>query len=484
MTTAESPILRQFRFGFSMVAPILIVTTLVVFLPPDGNERSDWLQFIGHFHPLVVHFPVALVLLVPILELAGRKERLSYLRQSVGFVLALATVAATAAAILGWCLGRSGGYSGSLITQHMWGGVLLCIVCWLCWWLRVRTPEPGIVYAIALVLGVSLVAWTGYRGGQLSLGPNDLTEHMPKRLRSLLGMESGGHTFASPADPNTFYGARVQPIFAARCIGCHGADKQKGNLRLDDYRGLVRGGKDGPVVVAGNPKASELFRRISLPAGNDDFMPKGKQPLSTEQLKVIEAWIEAGASDRLALNAIKNVSPASGASTPEVTFEEIDAAAVAALRSAAAPAVAQLQKQFPNVLDYDSRASADLRLDASPLGSSFGDKELTAFAPIAGQITVLDLSRTAVTDRSVNVIAAMTRLRVLRLADTAVTDVTLLRLGSMNQLESLNAYGTDVTPAVLKTIAKLPKLLHFYAGQTRIQPGPSVPGGLAGKIVF
>jgi uncharacterized membrane protein/mono/diheme cytochrome c family protein len=489
MTTPGDPILRQFRFGFAMLAPILIVTAMVAFLPPDGNERADWLQFIGHFHPLVVHFPVALVLLAPILELAGRKERLAYLRLSVEFVLALATLGATAAAILGWCLGRSGGYSGSLITQHMWGGILLCIVCWLCWFLRVRDPEPGIVYAVALVFGVGLVAWTGYRGGQLSLGPNDLTEHMPKRLRSVLGVESGDHRLgdhrlASPADPNTFYGARVQPILAAHCISCHGADKQKGNLRLDDYRGLLRGGKDGPVILAGNAHGSELFRRITLPAGNDDFMPKGKQPLSAEQVKVIEAWIEAGASEKLALNAIKNVSPTTVATPQEVSFEEIDAAAVAALRSASAPAVTQLQKQFPNVLDYDSRASADLRLDASPLGSRFGDKELTAFTPIAEQITVLDLSRTAVTDRSASVIAAMRRLRVLRLADTTVTDATLLRLGSMDQLESLNLYGTSVTPAVLKTISNLPKLAHFYAGQTKIEPGKSIPESLAGKIVF
>jgi hypothetical protein len=109
---------------------------------------------------------------------------------------------------------------------------------------------------------------------------------------------------------------------------------------------------------------------------------------------------------------------------------------------------------------------------------------LTAFTPIAEQITFLDLSRTAVTDRSASVIAAMRRLRVLRLADTTITDATLLQFGSMNQLESLNVYGTSASPAVLKTIAKLPKLSHFYAGQTRIQPGKSIPENLAGKIVF
>src|SRR5215469_6288689 len=276
---------NRFRLALVMVAPIVVVTTLATFLPPDGNERAEWVQFIGRFHPLFVHFPIALFLLVPILEIVGRSARLAYLRLSVNFVLALATLGATWAAILGWCLGRSGGYSGILITQHMWGGILLSIICWLCWLLRTQLSEHGVPYAIALALGVGLVAWTGYRGGQLSLGRNHLTEHMPSGLRSLLGVEDSSAAATWRADPNTFYGAQIQPIFTAHCINCHGADKHKGNLRLDSYQALMRGGKDGTVIRAQNTPGSELFRRITLPSNHDDFMPKGKQPLTTDQVK-------------------------------------------------------------------------------------------------------------------------------------------------------------------------------------------------------
>jgi len=469
--------------GPLMLAPILVVTTLVAFLPPDGNERAEWVQFIGRFHPLFVHFPIALFLLVPVLEIVGRGARLAYLRLSVSFVLALATLAATWAAILGWCLGRTGGYSGNLITQHMWGGVLLSIICWLCWLLRTQLREFGVAYVLALGLGVGLVGWTGYRGGQLSLGRNHLTEHMPNALRSLLGMQDSGAGSAVRVDPNTFYGARIHPIFAARCISCHGADKHRGNLRLDSYHALMKGGEDGPVIRTGNVQNSDLFRRITLPAGHDDFMPKGKPPLTADELKIIELWIGAGASDTLSVNAIKN-APSGSAVPSEVIFPAIDAAAVAKLRSAIAPAVAQLQKQFPNTLDYDARNSADLRLNASILGSRFGDRDLEAFAPVVEHIIVADLSRTAITDHSAAVIAAMKRLRVLRIMDTRITDATLLRLETLNQLESLDVYGTPITPAVLPAITKLPKLSHFYAGQTGIQPGKPVPENLAGKLVF
>src|SRR5437879_6627502 len=125
MTAPGSRILREFRFGLLMLLPILIVMMLLVFFPPDGKDREEWMQFIGRFHPLVVHFPIALFLLVPILELAGLNQRFAYLRLSVGFVLGLAMLGATVAAILGWCLARSGGYSGPLVTQHMSGGISL-----------------------------------------------------------------------------------------------------------------------------------------------------------------------------------------------------------------------------------------------------------------------------------------------------------------------------------------------------------------------
>ncbi|HXW93669.1 MAG TPA: c-type cytochrome domain-containing protein [Terriglobales bacterium] len=480
LTTPNRGFPGEFRLGFVMLAPILAVTILAAVFPPDGKERAHWVQFIGRFHPFVVHFPIALFLLVPILEIAGRSIRFTYLRLSVPFVLSLATVGASIASILGWSLARSGGYSGTLMIQHMWGGVVLSIVCCACWMLRPRL-QVSVAYATVLVLGVGLVAWTGYRGGQLSLGPNHLTEFMPNGLRALLGVEDS-HNVGS-ADPNTFYGARIQPIFSARCINCHGADKHKGNLRLDSYRALMRGGKDGPVIQTGNIQESDLLRRIKLPSNHDDFMPKGKQPLAADEVKTIELWIAAGASDTLAVNAINN-APSGSAVPAEVKFEKIDPLLVARLRSAIGPVVSQLQNQFPGILDYDSRNSAELRLNASILGIKFGDRDLETFAPVAEHIIVADFSRTSITDHSAAAIAAMKQLRVLRLIDTRLTDATLLQFETLNQLESLNAYGTAITPAVLPTIARLPKLSRFYAGQTGILPGKSVPESLVGKLVF
>ena len=444
MTLWGHRVSAQFRLGLLTLAPIVLVAVLLALLPPDGNERAEWAQFIGRFHPLAVHFPIAFILLVPILELAGLSSRFSYLRSSAGFVLGLATLSATAAAILGWCLGRSGGYSGPLVIQHMWGGISLAAVCWACWIVRARSSErgSGLIYGVVLAAGVGLVAWTGYRGGQLSLGEDHLTEHMPGRLRHALGLSKGATT--ANAGPSTFYGARVEPIFEVRCVTCHGPSKHKANLRLDSYRGVMHGGKNGPVIRAGNVQG-----RID-PAGNIFEGPRERE---------------------------YPMPPLRGT-------EEIDTAAVTKLRAEIASSVTQLQKQYPNILQYESRGSANLILNASILGPKFGDHDLEALAPLAEYITVADFSRTAITDRSATAIAAMKRLRVLRLMHTGITDQTVQGLGALDQLESLNVFDTPVTPAALPTIAKLPKLAHCYAGQTAIPTGITVPRALTSKIVF
>ena len=152
----------------------------------------------------------------------------------------------------------------------------------------------------------------------------------------------------------------------------------------------------------------------------------------------------------------------------EVSFPEIDPAAVAQLRAPLAPVVAQLKKRFPNVLNYESRNSANLVINASLLGAKFGDKDVAALKPLGRQIVIADLSGTAVTDRSAASFAAMTNAREIRLMHTKITDKTVLALGGLDRLESLNLFGTAVTPACLTVVERLPKLQYLYAGETKI----------------
>ena len=90
------------------------------------------------------------------------------------------------------------------------------------------------------------------------------------------------------------YLREVKPVFAKRCYACHGALKQKGQLRTDTAASLRKGGKHGPAIVPGDPDASRLIERISA-RDESERMPQEGEPLSSAQITAIRAWIAAGA---------------------------------------------------------------------------------------------------------------------------------------------------------------------------------------------
>lgn len=91
------------------------------------------------------------------------------------------------------------------------------------------------------------------------------------------------------------FAKEVLPVLQRSCFECHGAEQQKGGLRIDSRAALLKGGKGGPVVKTGHPDESELLRRISLPRSDKQAMPKRGEALKPAEMAAIQQWIAAGA---------------------------------------------------------------------------------------------------------------------------------------------------------------------------------------------
>ncbi|MBI2805032.1 MAG: PSD1 domain-containing protein [Planctomycetes bacterium] len=98
----------------------------------------------------------------------------------------------------------------------------------------------------------------------------------------------------SHAGERVDYARDIAPIFAKRCIRCHGPKRAEGGLRLDVRRRAHIGGDTGPALVPKQTKKSELLRRIN--AGDDKRMPPAGDPLTDKQKDLLRAWIEQGAA--------------------------------------------------------------------------------------------------------------------------------------------------------------------------------------------
>ena len=435
--------------GTAAILPILI---LLVYAPPDGQQRAELAQFFGRFHPLAIHIPIALFLLVPLLECAALVQERWHLRESAGFVLGLATVAAIASAWLGWLLAWSGGYEGPLVTRHMWGGVSLAaasLACWLFYhWKRS-------VYGVALLVTVGLMVWTSDQGGKLTHGETFLSERSPEPLRRWLGEEK-----PTAVDPTSFYAMRVQPIFEDKCVLCHNAGKFKGKLRLDSFDHVMRGGKDGPVIHPGELATSELYRRISLPPDNKDFMPaEGKPALSTAEKKIIEVWIAGGATTQIAEAAIQGLPPSAEENTVSAPLAADYRPQLKTIEGLEGSLGVRLVPRSQNPTD-----GLILRTASAP--ERCNDATLAQLAPVANLIVDAELARTKVTDKGMPAIATFSNLRFLDLSHTAVTSVGVKELMKLERLESLNLTETRATPGDIAGLQAKPGLKRLYLFET------------------
>jgi uncharacterized membrane protein len=425
---------------------IFLLFVLLVYAPPDGRERAELAQFVGRFHPLIVHFPIALLLLLVVLECAGFVQE--HLRRAAGFVLTLATVAAITAAGFGWLLAWSGGYEGSLVMRHMWGGVSLAAATLACWGLHGWKRNA---YALALLATIGLMIWTSDQGGKLTHGGTFLTERMPEPFRRWAGVERKVRI-----DPTSFYALRVQPIFDEKCVLCHNAEKFKGKLRLDSYEHVMLGGKDGPVISPSDPGKSEMVRRITLPADSKDFMPaEGKPALSPAETKIIEVWIAAGATIHLAEEATREL--------PQSVDEKKVSAPLTPDYRPQLRTIQELETSLGIRLIPRSQNPTDgliLRTVSAPEGCN--DETLAQLKPVANLIVDAELARTKVTDKGMQAIGNFSNLRFLDLSDTAVTSAAVKELMKLEKLESLNLTQTKVARNAAAELQSKPGLKRLY----------------------
>ncbi|HEX2750837.1 MAG TPA: c-type cytochrome domain-containing protein [Verrucomicrobiales bacterium] len=100
-----------------------------------------------------------------------------------------------------------------------------------------------------------------------------------------------------PADPEkSVYAGLIQPIFDAKCTGCHGEKKQKGKLQMHTLDLVLKGGDSGEkTVIAGKSADSLIIKRAALPPDEDEHMPpKDKDQLTEKEVKILKWWIDSG----------------------------------------------------------------------------------------------------------------------------------------------------------------------------------------------
>ncbi len=78
--------------------------------------------------------------------------------------------------------------------------------------------------------------------------------------------------------PSVTYDKDIKPIFEASCVGCHGAERPRNNLRLDNLDGVLKGSRDGKVILPGDSLNSKLVIAVSRLNPRMTMPPPPRQP--------------------------------------------------------------------------------------------------------------------------------------------------------------------------------------------------------------
>lgn len=285
-----------------VVAGAAVGVAALLFVGLAGRTTDSTLfAFVGRFHPLAVHLPVGMILLVAALEALSFNHRVRpRIDPVVGIVLRLTLASAVVAFALGSVLGSTGEYPPYLLRLHRWltfATVIAAAASAAVWSFCVAGRAPRLMYRGALLGTLLLLGVGAHFGGSLTHGGDYLLAYAPSFLK---GPAQSKDVAAKPAravvEP-LVWGDLVLPILQSRCASCHGAESAKGRLRVDSIEALLGGGKSGPAVVVGDSDASLLLRRVRSSLSDDEHMPpEDKEQPTSAEVELIALWIDRGAS--------------------------------------------------------------------------------------------------------------------------------------------------------------------------------------------
>jgi len=203
-------------------------------------------ELIAHFHPVLVHLPIGILLLALLFHWLSRKEKYQALEPAIPIAYLAGTLTAIASCFTGWLLSGSGEYDETTLNLHQWAGILVAFTAGTGYLFSVQNNRKQLRYISMAIL--VLVTITGHLGGTLTHGEGYLTKALGGATKDSVAVRK----YIANAQEAIVYEEIIQPVLQEKCYGCHGATKQKGGLRLDSKEWLIKGGKNGAVLMAGS----------------------------------------------------------------------------------------------------------------------------------------------------------------------------------------------------------------------------------------
>jgi uncharacterized membrane protein len=432
-----------------------IVFLLFLFCFEEWLKIPSWLQVAGRMHPLMLHFPIVLILISIVSYWMPSSDDTT--KNGWNLIRLFAVITAIISAIMGMILSIEQQDSGEVLVYHKWAGVSLALIAAALYQFHDWIIQRHNYGKIASVITFFLLLFTGHWGATLTQGDNYLTG-------PLLSAEKKN---VNPEEARMFADI-IKPILDDKCGNCHLGHNQKGGLSLNDSASIALAGKTGNALVAGDLMKSLLITRMHLPMNDKKHMPVADKPqLTNNEIALIEAWVKAGApfeqklTDRntgdslriLALTMLRDRSDGE----EEVNYD---------FKAASASTINKLNNNYRVIKQLGKNSPA---LSVSFFGKAiYKSEHLKELSEIKEQVLHLNLSKMPVEDAEATTIQSFPNLERLNLNYTNITDKAIQQLASLPKLRSISAAGTAISMEGLKSLLSNKQITEIFIWDSKV----------------
>ena len=444
------------QLGVRSIAGIVIILFVcfagVQWVAPfEDDYWSVISDFVGSFHPLLLHLPIGLWFAVCGLLLASVFVRDSVPR-SIVYGLTLATfVSAILTFSAGFILYLGGGYGRATIALHMYSSLAFLVSLAIFLFCYGTANRPSFEWLSAGVTTAVLLI-TGHAGGVITHGdPLDrapwriFAERANQELKSVDGVASG-----------RIFDSLVVPILEDKCMACHGVERAKGKLKMNTYAALLKGGSKGACLLPGDSAGSLMIQRINLPLDDTKRMPPAdKEQLSLDEAAFLDWWVSAALPEEQSIESIS--FPTKQEAYVQSIMGDNPVAIQARVTKARSKDLllkyADFQTRYPGLLVQSVVGEALFELNAVSLLGYDEASVRSALEPLVDSLIRIDWNRRQLDTAWAKLFSTAAVVEVLNLSDSNFSDEDLLLLlSTMPELKKVNLTGTEFSDEQVDSI--------------------------------
>ncbi len=352
--------------------------------------------------------------------------------------------------------------------MHKVFGLSLTAISFISWFLRLSIFSnlfSSSLKTLSNTIIIVLLTLTGHYGGNLTHGETYLVDYAPENIKELVVKKN--KYVELEVDSVKIYNDLIQPIFNQKCVSCHNKEISRGNLNMDSYSNLLKGGSSGNPINKSDPRKSLLIKRITMPTSELKYMPPDGEPVSFDEIKTLIWWINNldKSNENLAslkveddikesLEMLYNLNFKEKQWFEKIVLEKLDESLI---------------QNIDNTTFQIKYISDDKKfLAVKYLKKNVSISDIEKLKKISSNIIYFKAESSNLSNDMIKSISNFENLVKLEIQDNNIDDESIEILQSLNNLEILNIHNTKITSEVIEVLKNFKNLKRAYVWGTSI----------------